>query len=318
MRNSCAPSFIRFSHVRISAFASMKFSWCTVTASNRTACYRSAPFYRRLMPPFLSAVTIPALLSRARDEPEGVYRVRRARDAGEAMFILEHLFDRAARLLSRASPPRRRSAASNYTDADCIYTDAEFAAKQQFVIDALDRLRPATLLDVGCNTGVFSALAAARGSRVVGIDRDPDSAEMLWRAAQDHETDVLPLVVDISRPPGAAGWTNRECLAFLARACAKFECVLMLALIHHLLVNERVPLAAILDVAADLSNRDAIVEYIDPADPQFRRIVRGREALFTDLTREHFETVARGRFDIVRACDSAPTRRIYLLRKREL
>jgi hypothetical protein len=92
----------------------------------------------------------------------------------------------------------------------------------------------------------------------------------------------------------------------------------MLALIHHLLVNERVPLGAILDLAADLSSRDAIVEYIDPADPQFRRIVRGREALFTDLTREHFETAARSRFDIVSACDSASTRRIYLLRKREL
>ena len=176
------------------------------------------PFYRRLMPPFLSAATIPALLSRARDEPADVYRVRRARDAGEATFILEHLFDRAARLLSRASPPLRRSAASDYTDADCMYSEAEFAAKQQFVIDALDRLRPATLLDVGCNTGLFSALAAARGSRVVAIDRDPDSAEMLWRAAQDHETAVLPLIVDISRPPGASGWTNRECLAFLARA----------------------------------------------------------------------------------------------------
>jgi SAM-dependent methyltransferase len=276
------------------------------------------PAYRRLLPPFLSAITIPALLSRASGEPEDMYRVRRARDPDEATFILEHLFDRSAKLLRRSSPPLRRSAATEYIDSDCIYSETDFAAKQRFIDDALTRWQPATLLDVGCNTGHFSMLAAAHGTRVVAIDRDPDATEMLWRAGRNDHTSVLPLTVDISRPPGASGWMNGECLAFLERSRGKFECILMLALIHHLLVNERVPLTAILDLAAELTTRYAIVEYIDPADPQFKRIVRGRESLHTDVTRENFEAVASLRFEILGACDSLPTRRTYLLGKREL
>ena len=92
----------------------------------------------------------------------------------------------------------------------------------------------------------------------------------------------------------------------------------MLALIHHLLVNERVPLTAILDLAADLIQQR-----------RHRRVHRSRRIRSSGASSaavkrslpthtENFEAVARRRFDIESACDSAPTRRIYLLRKREL
>ena len=90
----------------------------------------------------------------------------------------------------------------------------------------------------------------------------------------------------------------------------------MLALLHHLVVNERVPLAAILQLAADLTTRWAVVEYIDPRDPNFQHIARGRDALHRDLTQENFESAAGRWFQIADAAAIGDTRRIYLLRKK--
>ena len=276
------------------------------------------PAYRLLFPPFLSSVTMPVLLARARrGASAGTYRARHARDEDEAAFLLESLFARAGRQLRRAGRTRRGSAALQYADSGHPYAAVELAEKERFVASALERFSPRSVLDVGCNTGHFSWLAARTGARVVAIDRDEAVIGALWRSASQASLGILPLVVDIGRPPGACGWRNNECAAFLDRARGSFDCVLMLALMHHLLVNERVPLAAILQLAAELTTRWAILEYIDPKDANFQHIARGRDALHRDVTPESFERAAGGWFQIVDAAGISPTRRIYLLRKKE-
>ena len=114
-------------------------------------------------------------------------------------------------------------------------------------------------------------------------------------------------MADIARPPGGCGWANAEIPSLLDRARGRFDCVLMLALLHHLVVNERVPLDRILDLAAGLTRRMAVVEYVDPADARFQAIVRGRESLHADLTPHAFETAAARRFHIALARDLTPT-----------
>jgi hypothetical protein len=58
-------------------------------------------------------------------------------------------------------------------------------------------------------------------------------------------------------------------------------------------------------------------EFIDPDDSMFKRLVRGREHLFSALTQPAFESVCRHRFDIVRTQHVEGTKRwLYLLRKR--
>jgi SAM-dependent methyltransferase len=283
------------------------------------------PFYRLLLPPFLSAVTIPVLLARrehlaAADRYADRYEVRRARDAQEAEFILERLFARAGKL-TQAGAPRSRAAqneeASRYLDGERSYSTEEFAQKERHMTTAFERWSPRNVLDIGCNSGRFSRLAARNGARVVAIDRDADAVGALWQSASEASLCILTLALDIGRPPGACGWRSGECTAFLDRARGRFDCVLMLALIHHLLVNERVPLEAIFELASELTTRLAIVEYIDPADPLFRRITRGRDALHRDVTRENFEAAACRWFHILDANDISPTRRIYILRRSE-
>jgi len=276
------------------------------------------PMYRALAPPFLSSVTVPVLLARrGHDGRADRYRVRHAQDANEAAFILERLFAQAGRLLESASIRRPNGGAPQYMASGQNYAPEERARKERLIISAFNRWPPKNVLDIGCNTGHFSLLAARSGARVVAIDRDADAVDALWQSASGAGARILPLVVDIGRPPGACGWHNSECAAFLDRARGAFDCVLMLALIHHLLVNERVPMEAILQLAAELTTRLAFVEYIDPGDLLFRRIVRGREALHRGVTRENFEAAAGRWFQILEVHDVTPARRIYILRKRE-
>jgi SAM-dependent methyltransferase len=274
------------------------------------------PPYRLLFPPFLSSVTIPFLLGRgSHNAASHRYHVRHARDVDEAIFILERTFAHAARLLGRASIGRRRAETREYSNSGNSYAASEFAEKERLLTAVFERWSPRIVLDVGCNTGHFSLLAGRSGARVVAIDNDPGVVDVLWQSAAKANLPILPLVVDIARPSGACGWQNSECAAFLDRARGAFDCVLMLALIHHLLVNERVPLTAILHLAAELTTHLAIVEYIDPADLLFRQITRGRDALHRNVTRESFETAACRWFQILDATDVSPTRRIYTLRK---
>jgi hypothetical protein len=91
----------------------------------------------------------------------------------------------------------------------------------------------------------------------------------------------------------------------------------MLAVIHHLLVTERVPLSEILDLAADMTTDLCVMEFIDPDDSMFKRLVRGRENLFGGLNQPVFEVECLSRFDIVRSQHVDGTKRwLYLLRKK--
>jgi hypothetical protein len=59
------------------------------------------------------------------------------------------------------------------------------------------------------------------------------------------------------------------------------------------------------------------VEYIDPGDPLFKRIARGRDDLHRDVTPKSFEAAASRWFHILDANDVSPTRRIYILKRSE-
>ena len=197
------------------------------------------------------------------------------------------------------------------------YTPEHFGAKERFVQQVLAEHGSRAVLDVGCNTGHFSAIAARAGARVVALDYDPVVLGHVWRAARAEKLNILPLAVNLTRPTPGVGWRNRECAPFLDRARGKFDAVLMLAVIHHMLVTERVPLADILDLAAELTTNLLIVEFIAPQDSMFQRLVRGREELHKDLTPEVFETLSTRHFEVVRRQQVENTARtLYLLRKR--
>ena len=282
--------------------------------------YRWAGALQRLEPMFLSLVSMPTWLGSRQKQAQdnSIYRKTTLEDTAKADYILRSLLDRGRRYLSKRAPKGgKQSAWSDYMVSNLNYSTDHFTAKQSFVSEALAEFAPKRVLDVGCNTGHFSAIAARIGASVVSIDYDPVVLGDLWRQARAQKLNIQPLAVNLAHPTPSTGWRNREWPSFLERARGNFDAVLMLAVIHHLLVTDRVPLPDILKLAAELTNALLIVEFVAPEDAMFQRIVRGREELHRGLTHEVFEAACRRHFEIVRCQHpDGATRWLYALRKR--
>jgi SAM-dependent methyltransferase len=277
--------------------------------------YRWASTLKRLSPSFLNLVSLPKWMNgRAQTE---IYLPRLSGSADQARFVLEHLLKSCSRQLRKFAPQHRESTWTDYLDHKSLYSGEQLAQKEAFVAEALEFAAPRRVLDVGANEGRFSFLAARHGASVVGIDTDPTVVGTIWRKAKEQQLDVLPLVVDLTRPTPAIGWRNQECDSFLERARDHFDLVMMLAVIHHMLVTERVPLSDIFSLTAELTRDFALIEFVSPADPMFKRIVRGREALHADLDVAAFEAAAAPYFEIVRSAKiDGLNRWLYLFRRR--
>ena len=92
---------------------------------------------------------------------------------------------------------------------------------------------------------------------------------------------------------------------------------LMLGVIHHLMVSERIPLLEVISLAAELTTDVLVIEFVAPTDRMFRQITRGRDHLFTSLTKELFEETCKAHFDLVRSERLDDTSRwLYLMRKK--
>jgi SAM-dependent methyltransferase len=281
--------------------------------------YRWLGPLERLHPSVLPLVSMPVwLAARHRTDDASVYKKKLLPDPERARFVLEHLLKGLRRTLDAFAPKTAAiSAWTGYMEGGNNYTAGQFQAKERFVAAFLGEHAPKRVLDAGCNTGYFSFLAARSGASVVAIDYDPAAAGGVWRTARAEKLDVLPLVVNLARPTPAMGWNNREWPSFLERARGAFDAVFMLAVVHHMLVSERVPLDAILDLAADLTTEWLVVEFVSPEDSMFRRLVRGREELFRGLDAARFEEACRRRFDILETQHlEGATRWLYVLRRK--
>lgn len=281
--------------------------------------YRLGNAIQRFMPQFLWSVTLPTFLGkRRRSSRPSIYRKRFYKEPEKAQFILSLLFKRLRRQLGKVAPNngKKSSLWSNYLETN-TYSKEEFAQKGRFVEEILRQYSPQWVLDVGCNTGYFSSIAARSGASVVAIDKDPVVTGMVWRMAQAERLDILPLVVNFGQPSPATGWRNGENPSFFDRAQGTFDAVMMLAVIHHFLVREGIPLIEIIHLLADLTTDLLLIEYICPADPMFERLMRGREDLFKDLTPSVFESACRKHFVLLQKVPLQNGRRgLYLMRKK--
>jgi SAM-dependent methyltransferase len=281
--------------------------------------YRLCRPWQKLSPPFLTMAALPTWLTPRQNVEEGnLYQKRRPANPEKAQFVLEQVFKRLRRELAQVAPSgKQQSAWSDYMScAESTAAEGYLAAKERFIAAVLTNLGPRTVLDIGCNTGHFSVLAAQHGARVIAIDADPVVVGRVWQRAAVENLDILPLVIDLCRPSPSIGWRNRECPSFLARASGAFDLVLMLAVLHHLLVSERIPLAEVIGLAAELTTDYLIIEFVPREDPMFRRITRGRDELFESFNQQAFERACQRSFAIVQSQQLGQTgRRLYLLKK---
>jgi SAM-dependent methyltransferase len=273
---------------------------------------------RRLNPKLLWPVTLPAWLdNRPSTAKKGASSPRLPQRSPEfATAMLQKNLRQLGVQIDSASTSGKTSRWSQYTCTAVHYSPEDHARKKEFVQRLLQEVQPATVLDIGANTGTYSMLAASAGARVVALDTDLAAIDRLWARALKESQDVLPLVVNIARPSPALGWENSESISFLDRAAQKFDLVMMLAVIHHLLLMDQIPLEQIAALAARLTRRHLLLEWVPQTDPMFQVLLRGRGALYSGLTAERMQTAFAAHFFLVSQHDLSNGRTLFLMEKR--
>ncbi len=195
------------------------------------------------------------------------------------------------------------------------YSDEALEHKRQLVADYLTRLEPATVWDLGANTGLFSRIASDRGIPTVAFDIDPAAVELNYQqCVAQKESSLLPLLLDLTNPSPNLGWHNRERMSFYARG--PVDAILALALVHHLAIANNVPLTRLATFFRDLS-RALIIEFVPKEDPQVQRLLASRADIFPDYTTAGFEAAFSHLFWI-RASEAinGTSRRLYFMEAR--
>jgi SAM-dependent methyltransferase len=281
--------------------------WPLAATVNRRDGYEPVDLYpylsafQRWSAPLRSLVNLPYLVETRKRGAGAPPKLQQEPEIAAA--VLERNLRRFRKELHALEPGRRDSRWSEYQGAADHYSEQERQQKQAFVDRAMQSLRPGSVLDIGGNTGHYSRIAASVGGHVVAWDTDVASSDRNWREAKAAGLPILPLVADVARPTPAVGWRNAESLTLLERAHDRFDCVMMLGVLHHLLLADQIPIADVATLLASLTRRAGIVEWVPKTDVRYIDLCRGRdelyqhldEKLFVDEFTRHFNILARER-----------------------
>jgi len=189
------------------------------------------------------------------------------------------------------------SAWSEYA-AHNSYAAGDAASKQAFVREVVASRRWRLAWDIGCNTGVFSRIAAEHAETVVALDADHVAIERLYHdLKREKNRTILPLVFDLADPSPGLGWRGRERVPLAERG--RPDLVVCLALIHHAVIAANIPLDEFLDWLIGLGG-DLIIEFVTREDPMVKRLLSNKDDQYADYQHDHFEEELRRRFRIER------------------
>ncbi len=195
------------------------------------------------------------------------------------------------------------------------YSDEADTAKKMFIQRFAEANKPRQVLDLGCNTGTYSRIAATAGAFVVAADIDPECADHLYEQVNRESLNILPICLDCANPSPGIGFMNRERASFLDRA--RFDAVFGLALLHHLLITSRIPLPATRDFFAALTKRWLVLEFVGRSDSMFQHLLALREDIYGNISRQNFEAVYSERFNILERQELPGSDRcLYLLERK--
>jgi hypothetical protein len=236
------------------------------------------------------------------------------REYSLSKFKLRAIVDDLKSCIAKIGIPREKSEWGEYY-GKTNYSREAMRHKQEIAATLLDRIQPESIIDLGGNTGLFSRIPGNSTVPVILLDIDPATVDDRYRAARTNgDGHVLPLILDVTNPSPAIGWCNEERKSAFERF--KADTVLALAFIHHLAITNNTPLQKIAAFFNHICRR-LIIEWVPIEDSQIKRMLASRENIFSDYTRERFETAFGEHFTIL---DQTPVkdslRVIYLMEKK--
>jgi ribosomal protein L11 methylase PrmA len=193
------------------------------------------------------------------------------------------------RTIRKLELPGARTAHWGGYEGDNSYSVEQREKKQAAVRAFVQRRQPKLLLDIGCNAGEYSAVALEAGAgRVIGLERDTAAVHAAALRADTLDGKFLPLQMDIQNPTPAQGWALAERRSLADRVHP--DALLCLALIHHLVLSEGIPLELVVPTLVSLAP-SGIIEFVPPDDPMARRIRGPAERVIHRYDRPTFMSI---------------------------
>jgi 2-polyprenyl-3-methyl-5-hydroxy-6-metoxy-1,4-benzoquinol methylase len=196
------------------------------------------------------------------------------------------------------------------------YSHQSSDQKQKLLGNFLSQIKPKSVLDLGANEGKFSQIACQKGAYTITCDIDPLSIEKAYlKNKKKQNKRLLPLVIDLTNPSPAIGWLNNERKSFNQRARA--DCVIALALIHHLAISNNLPLVLIAQYFAGLGDF-LIIEFVPKGDSNAKILLQNRKDIFSEYSKEGFEKAFSDYFQILAVKNIKGSQRdLYLMKKND-
>ncbi len=186
--------------------------------------------------------------------------------------------------------------------------------KKRIIADFLDKIKPKIVWDIGANSGLFSRIASSKRSQTISFDIDPAAVEKNYlQCKQNHETNILPLFLDLTNPSPDIGWANQERMSLIKRGPA--DTVMALALIHHLAISNNLPFKNIACFFNKIC-KTLIIEFIPKIDSNVQKLLSTRADIFPDYTQQSFENEFTKYFNIQNSVKiKGSDRSLYLMAK---
>jgi len=195
------------------------------------------------------------------------------------------------------------------------YTTNALEYKKRIMDEFIAEIKPKVVWDLGSNVGMFSRIASDKGIQTYSFDIDPAAVERNYiDCIRRGDTDILPLLLDITNPSPGIGWENKERMSWLERGPA--DTVFVLALIHHLAISNNLPLGKIAGLLKRICRKSLIVEFVPKNDSQVKRLLSTRKDIFLEYTQQVFENEFKKYFVIKKAVNIKDSERtLYLMEK---
>jgi hypothetical protein len=198
---------------------------------------------------------------------------------------------------------------------DIHYNDESFEAKKRIISELIVKIKPNSVWDLGANEGMFGRLASSQGIYTISMDNDPATVENNYSIVKrNHETCMLPLLMDLSNPSSFSGWANRERRSLTARGPA--DLIMALALEHHLVIGNNIPFKQLAEYLAQLGYW-LVIEYVPKTDPHVQRLLSSRKDIFNEYSQASFEQAFSQSYDIKGKYDLPDSQRVIYLMVRK-
>jgi hypothetical protein len=241
-------------------------------------------------------------------------RTSTRRDLALSANTVDHLMQKMERTLTglRFSD---QSTWANY-EASNSYKDGEELVRDEAVrAFALQTEHRRVALDVGANAGRHSRLLGEVFPSVVSLDLDEVAVEIHRQRLMGEPSDskIFPIVADLARPTPATGFMNAERSDLLNRLKG-VDAVTWMAVIHHLVITESIPLANLAEMAAQLADRH-LIEFVAPDDPMVILLSSSKDGEHHLYSSAAFEEAFGVHFRLEALGPTSKERHLYLAQK---